>query len=98
MAGGGLTSVRSWDTSGECYCQARVGDGMPAIWEEHKLCAHPTDLFTLLLCCLMSNICVNHLKSKKVCFLTSLFGVFFPHVVIFLKDEGMFFLSTLAYV
>lgn len=24
------------------------GDGMPGIWEEPKLCAHPTDLFMLL--------------------------------------------------
>lgn len=50
-----------------------------------------SDLFMLLLCSLMSSISVNHLKSKK--FVSSLFP---PHVLIFLKDQGMFFLPALA--
>lgn len=60
----------------------------PGIWEEQALCS---DLFVLLLCCLMSSISVNQLKSKK--FVSSLFV---PLVLIFLKDQGMFFLPALA--
>lgn len=89
---------RSRDTSlgtGKCYCQIRVGDGVPGIWEEHKLCAHPTDLFMLLLCCIMSNLSVNHLENKK--FISSPF-FFFSSCIDISKRSRHVFLPALACV